>query len=265
MRKARPVPSLGVLARAWDSFHGSGASHDEEVEHIADPGPAEVRVAKTHDRTVRIVISRAPVPPLIEGIGTQLNHSERDCSSWVAVPVATSTDLRLDKLRDVARLVPGCCTCPLRSRGLGAEMAPAKTQSRGSIGGKFSSGNHSVAPRFLVIELPVIEFHCPFELQERRSKVAGRLKDDRIYLKTETPLNGNPACNRARRAISCHPTKLVAGHTRIRSTKIDMVEFVDADLAKDVEVFGDSVDPTVSVWFIDTEALACTLGARKLR
>jgi hypothetical protein len=94
--EAGPVAGGGIIARAGVELVGPGAGHEEDIEHVADAGTAQVGVAKAHDGGVGIVIAGAPVPTFVVSIGTELHHPEGDAGSGVRVAVAAGTDEDVD-------------------------------------------------------------------------------------------------------------------------------------------------------------------------
>src|SRR5258705_9577597 len=103
MGKARTIPLVRILTRARNRLDGPSPRHNEKVEHIADAGTAQVGVAEAHDRAIRVVVSRAPVPFLIKGVRTQLHHTERNCCSRITVTMSASADHNVHETRDILR------------------------------------------------------------------------------------------------------------------------------------------------------------------
>ncbi len=76
--EALAVAGVGVVERSGEQLHGAARGDDEHVEHVADAGARQMRVAEAHDRRVGAVIARTRVPALDVGVGGELHHAERD-------------------------------------------------------------------------------------------------------------------------------------------------------------------------------------------
>ena len=122
VREARAVAALGLLARAGLEGERADRGHQEDVEHVADAGAGEVRLAEAGDRGVAAVIARAPVPALGVRVGARLHHAERHRSPRVRVAVAAGADRgigpgqRVDRTRRGRRMGGSRRTCGCRRR-----------------------------------------------------------------------------------------------------------------------------------------------------
>ena len=99
--EAGAVALVGVGARAGGELDGAGAGHDEEVEEVAAAGAAEMGVGEAHDAGVGDVITGAPVPVVVPGVGRELDGAEGDGCAGEAVAVTAGADARVDVLKRV--------------------------------------------------------------------------------------------------------------------------------------------------------------------
>ncbi len=138
--EAGAVAGVGVAARTGDELGLAGAGHDEEVEQIAAAGAAEVGVAEAHDGGVGEMVTGAPVPLIVEGVGAELNGTVGDGGAGEGVAVAAGTDADIDERCGIGG--------GLARLGAGEDLAEcAAVGGANSIGGRGaaeegSSGNH---------------------------------------------------------------------------------------------------------------------------
>src|SRR5216684_278544 len=95
-----------MFTRAGFQFDAARARHNQHIQHVPDTGSAQVGVAEAHDRIVGVVVPGTPVPTLVEGVRTELHHSEGNRGTGVTMAVPARSNLGLDKLRDI---VDGSC------------------------------------------------------------------------------------------------------------------------------------------------------------
>ena len=91
------------------------------------------------------MISRAPVPTVVEGVGAQLHSTERNDSAGETMAMATGTNLEVDPLERIllggSDCIPGDCRGGKTRSGKG----PCSTMQ------KVPTGDHSLAPEHDVL------------------------------------------------------------------------------------------------------------------
>ena len=70
----------------------TGLGHHQQIAVVADAGSAQMRVGKTVQGRVRVVVAAAAVPPFQAGVRAQLHHAKRALCAGVGVAVAARTD-----------------------------------------------------------------------------------------------------------------------------------------------------------------------------
>jgi len=98
--EARAVAAAGHLLVAWIELHVTGDRHDQHVAHVRMPGAGEVRVGKTHDGGIVVLITRRPFVGVFEirhrRIGRELDHAERHRGTGKQVAIASRSDAWID-------------------------------------------------------------------------------------------------------------------------------------------------------------------------
>src|SRR3546814_5058409 len=82
----------GLFDRSGFELQFAPRRHHEDVEHVADAGAREMRMAEPHDRAIFLVIARAGVPAMGVRIGAQLRHAERQRRAGKGMAVAAGAD-----------------------------------------------------------------------------------------------------------------------------------------------------------------------------
>src|SRR5271166_3208720 len=101
MAETRSISFPGILPSPRNELGGTCAGHEKKIEHVGGARAAQVGMTESHDRTVRVVIPRTPVPSVVEGIGAELNHPEGNRGSRVGVPVAACANGNLHVVSEI--------------------------------------------------------------------------------------------------------------------------------------------------------------------
>ena len=95
--------ALYVVLFATGGTHRAGERHKKDITKVGTTRAAKVCMAEANQYTVGIMISRAPVPALMNVCRSELHSPERDACSDKHVSVFTRPDVRV-YIRDVVSL-----------------------------------------------------------------------------------------------------------------------------------------------------------------
>ena len=87
------VTFFRMVTRAGDDLRWAGSGHQQEIEHVSNAGATQVRVAKTHDRIVGVVVSRGPVPTFVVRIRAKLHRAEGHRGTGISMSAGADCDL----------------------------------------------------------------------------------------------------------------------------------------------------------------------------
>ena len=111
MRKPRAISLIRIFATAGVPFNFTHHGHDHDIHEIASSCPAQMGVAKSHDRTIRIVITGTPVPTPGVGIRAELYHTKGQGSAGKSMAMASGANKRINIGGKV-----GCFACLIGNR-----------------------------------------------------------------------------------------------------------------------------------------------------
>jgi hypothetical protein len=100
MRKTREVALVGHFLLALVGLERTGVGHNKHIAEVGAAGAAKVRVRKTRQQAIRIMVARAPVPPFKYILRAQLHGAKRHIGPDKYVAVAPSTNQRVDVGRE---------------------------------------------------------------------------------------------------------------------------------------------------------------------
>ena len=97
---------------------------EQDVGQIGAPRSAQMRMGKSVDRRVVVVIARTGVPVVRPRIGAELHHAERSCGAGIGVAVESGPDEGIDVFERIGRA------------GTGGARKRCKCQNQGSHHGR---------------------------------------------------------------------------------------------------------------------------------
>ena len=124
----------------------------EEIAQVSDPGAAQVRVAEAGNLGVGVVVSRAPVPPLLAGIRAELHHSERHDGTRKRMSMPACPDEWVDEPGQfLARLLGPACRFLVLWPPVGGRPYGQQGSGRARAFDQVSSGNHGVLTSYFSV------------------------------------------------------------------------------------------------------------------